>query len=446
MKRSKTIFTPLILVIGLTGCAGLPSDEGQLQNGDQVDAVQESVLAVPNIPASPDLNFAAFKPDSSLSKLIEPLSQTALIRSSAVQEARAMRSAVDAARLARRPRILPTGSASLTEPDASTVGISIEQMLWDGGRVEYRITQQELRYTSAILEAWAEQNDLVRSGLEAYINLMEADARLLHYSELASDLGALSKTIDSRFEGGVADRSESLKLAITLQEVARERLSVETEKRIAFANLNRLLPEGAQSTNGSGNFDVLAAACNRNWPNSEPPADARARLMAEGHRIQESIISARRFPRLVLAAGAAIGAAATPGVGLQIDASDMLGPGAKASIEAASAETDAALVFYNTQRIDSNRELEQLDVEYTSFASEQDALSGLVTRNVETYELFLEQVGASTVQVTDGIDLLREAANTRIQLVQTQAAIALNCVRSASLRGYLQPIGEFHER
>jgi hypothetical protein len=84
-----------------------------------------------------------------------------------------------------------------------------------------------------------------------------------------------------------------------------------------------------------------------------------------------------------------------------------------------------------------------LEAEHASLKAEERALRGLIAKNTETYRLFLEQVEAATVEIADGIGLFQEAADTRSQLAATQAAITRNCIRSASARGYLQPIGGF---
>jgi adhesin transport system outer membrane protein len=443
MKNTKKVASVIIIAFWASGCA--VSNVSEKENPNKASAAPDSVLAVPDIPPAPNSEFLAFKSKSSLAKLAEPLGETALVRSSAVQEARAARASKEAARAARLPRVRPTGSASLTEQNAVSLGLSLEQTLWDGGRTGGRITEQELRITEATLRAWADRNDFVRDGLEAYVSLAEANTKLAHQRQLNSDLSTLSQTLERRIEGGVADRGELLKLEIARQEVERENLSVETQKRTALANLVRLLPEGYSAPAKTDSLSNLAGACHRTWPETEPPTDAIVRLGAERAKINEKLTKSRRFPRLVLAAGAALGAATTPGVGVQIDASDMIGPGAKATVEAAKAETDAALVKYNGQRIETRSELEQLESEFESLRAEERALLGLVEKNVETYALFLEQVEAGKVEIADGIGLLRETAQTRNQLATARASIVTNCIRSAAMRGYLQPIGGFNE-
>lgn len=442
MHQKKFHWAVFAFPIVLAGCASLETAAPVDQDKPQGEAV-EPALVVPDMPPPPDSTFVALMPGSSLANITKPLAQTAIQRSSAIQVARAARASTRAIEASRLPQVRPTGSVSLNEPDSATVGIALEQTLWDAGRRNARLTEQELRYANAILEAWAEQNELVQSGLEAYVTLAEADAKLGNIQRLTEDLNRLSKTLNSRIEGGVADRGEALKIDIALQEVEREKLTTESQRRIAIADLASVLPSDQVPSRAAESLEKLIKVCNRNWPDTEPPADAIARLAAERQKVQEDLTRSRRFPRLVMAAGAAIGAAATPGVGVQIDASDMLGPGARATMEAAQAETSAALVRYNGQKIQTRSDLEQLEAEHASLKAEERALRGLIAKNTETYRLFLEQVEAATVEIADGIGLFQEAADTRSQLAATQAAITRNCIRSASARGYLQPIGGF---
>ena len=440
MKRDVLPLAAMVALIGLSGC-DMPDTPSETP-GSSTDVA--STLVVKDIPPGPDPAFKPLTPESSLARLSPELAKTALARSAAVQEARAARSSIAAARAARTPRVLPTGSADLTDGETATIGVSLEQSLWDGGRTSARITEQELRYTDATLRAWAEQNDLVRDGLEAYILFSEATAKSRTYSELASALEDLSVILTSRVEGGVADRGEQLQLDVALQEVRRERLSTASDRDIAAADLIRLLPPDITLPKPAGPTELIQA-CNPAWPKSEAPADAIARLRTERQKAAEELLRARRFPRLVLAAGAAIGAATTPGVGVQIDASDMLGPGAKATVDAARAETEAALVAYNRQKVESRSTLEQLEAEKASLQSEETALKDLIAKNRDSLQLYREQLEAGTIQITDGIALLQEISRAEIQLIEAQTAIALNCVRSAAFRGYLLPIGVIDE-
>lgn len=446
MKHRLFTACVVLMAIPLAGCGSLSSTEVSRSDVDtaELTPVQSSELGETPSPFDPD--YQPMAQSSALEQLRIALRATALVRSSAVQDARAASLAAKAQKSARRPRILPTGSAEFNGDTTTSIGISAEQVLWDGGRINARVTEQELRFTDATLRAWAEQNDVVRDGLEAYISLSQETEKLNLSRQLTKDLQQLAALLTSRVEGGVADRGESLKLDIALQEVRREEITARSRQGIAAADIDRVIPSGTK-TPAAAQSNALVQMCSRKWPDTEAPIDAIARLKIERAKISEDLTRSRRFPRLVLAAGSAVtnGALSTPGIGLRIDATDMLGPGGKSTIASAQAETEAASVSYMTRRIETRSELEQLQAEYSSLVSEVAELQALAKKNEETLALYHEQVEAGTIAITDGIVLLQEASRTRTQLVEAQASIAVNCIRIGSLRGYLVPIGAIND-
>ena len=422
----------MVFAFGLMGC----SSEGPARS----NAVKDPVLAVVEVPPGPDPSYAPFVAGSALAGLSPLLKEAALSRSAAAQEARGAKSSVSAAKAGNKPRILPTGSATLTGDREVSLGLSVSQVLWDGGRTRSKITEAELRITDAVLRSWSERSEFVRAGLEAFVEYSMQSERIELQAKLADDLENLSKLLDSRVQGGVADRSETLKLEVALQEVRRELLSAASGQKMAAAELQSLLPEG-KSIPEVPSPSSLMAACERAWPSTEAPQEALARLRAEQQKAAEEVLRTRRFPKLVIAAGAAIGSAATPGVGVQIDATDVIGPGAKDTITAAEAETAAALVSYHSQKVETRSKLDRLESEYETLKAEEVAMKSLIRVNEDNFSLYLEQVQAGTIQIADGISLLQEDARARYQLNETRSALARNCVNSNAIRGYLAEVG-----
>lgn len=420
------------MVFLLTSC----SSGVNVENGND----PTSRLAVKDIPPGPDPDYTAFKPGTELQGLVPQLEATARLRSAAAHEARAARSDVDAAKASRRPRITPTGTATLSDETSLTIGIAATQTLWDGGRTLARITEAQLRITEAVLRSWTERTEMVRAGLHAFIEYSRLTEKLAMETELSKNLDDLSVLIDSRLEGGVANRSETLKLQVALQQVNREKLSSESGIRMAAAELISLLPEGTPIPKAA-RVETLLSSCNRQWPMTETPNEALARLNAERKKSNEESLRARRLPKIVMAAGATLTGAAAPGVGVQIDATDVIGPGARDTIEAARAQTEAALVNYYSQRVTSERKLDELNAEYSVLISEEEAMRALIGVNEANFDLYLEQVEAGTIQIADGISLLQEDARARIQLTDVQAAIIANCVKMNAERGYLTSVG-----
>lgn len=382
---------------------------------------------------------------SRLADIAERLDQVAITRSSTLPEVQAAQAQLRALRFDRYPQIRPTASAPLTGGSAS-FGLNIEQLIWDGGRIRGRMTDAELKVAEASLRAWEERNSTVYNGLEAYENITRYEARLRSLAGLKADLDAISALLQTRMEGGVADRGELLRVNAAINSVERNSLADRSDLRQAQTDFSRLMAD----TQNMGSLSDLGSAtnqCSRSWPDTEAPADALARISLARAEVSENTVRAQRFPKVVLSGGTTYsqGGWSEPAIGIQLDASNMLGLGRGGTVDAASATTRAAEASYTLQKDETQADLARLEADFGGLRADVTSLRSLAQQGEATLDLYEEQLDVGSISLTDGIVLHRERVDTLISLIDAEADILLNCLRSSQRRGLLAPFGAIDE-
>ena len=383
--------------------------------------------------------YISLKPDTDFRRLAISLDAIAVERSAAVQEVRAAQSRLAARGFDRFPTIRPYGS--LSDDGDANLGVSIQQVIWDGGRREVRLADAELNVAEASLRAWTERNEDVFEGLAAFVDISRFNARLKAYDQLDRRYSTLADLLEVRAVGGVANRGELLRMNVARQELQREIVADNSALRQANSHLLRYLPEDFELPN-LGALEHAAATCDRNWPSSEPPLDAISRVQVNRSRLTERLTRAQRLPSLVLGASAAVAnttSSGTPGLSVNLDASDMLGLGAQSSIEATVLDAQASVASYQAQVRDTQTEFNRLEADLIDLRSGLQQLSRLQQSNRETVTLYEEQLEAGSIELTEGIALLREVTNTEIDILDFHGNILINCFQAAQFRGLLAP-------
>lgn len=396
---------------------------------------------------SPPTDFVSLQPHSPLHVLARTLDEAATARSAAVQEVRAAQARLQARHYDRFPQMRPTGSVALNHSSTASLGLSLQQVIWDGGRTSTRLGDAELGVAAAALRAWASRNEDVHEGLVAFIDISRLQARLRAYDTLDGELTALAELLDIRATGGVSDRGEALRMAVARQELQREIIQDTAALRRARTDLMRLMPSGI-AIDPLPDLAQSARMCRRAWPSSEAPIDALARLSVSRSRLAEDLVRARRFPSLVLGMGAAVTNVAngiTPGVNINLDASDMLGLGGARAIEAAELDSEAMLAAYQIQRETTQAELDRLEENYAESHTEFQQLRALQQANEGVISLYREQLNVGSIPLTEGIILYREVTNIKIAIINFHADVLNNCLRSAEIRGLLAPFRDFND-
>jgi outer membrane protein TolC len=409
----------------LVGCTPAPSPDAMTETEETV-----VVTRTPSI---------SLQPQSSLAVLAAKLDTVAITRSAAIQERRAAEAALSAAKFSRFPQLAPTGAAPLNSDADASLGLSLEQVIWDAGRIKAQLTDSELAVADAALRAWVERSEMVGDGLAAYVGISRFQARLDILAGLLNELKALDARLLVRAEGGVADRGERLRMAVALQEVLRAVISNESDLRQSKADLTQALDSENYPPNLT-NLNAAISMCQRNWPAMEAPADALSSVRLNRAKADEKLAGARRFPRIVVEAG--LSTLASPAVGLKLDADDMLGLGRKRALEAANATTQAAVVAHARQLDETRTDLARLEGDAQGFRADVEKLNELIATNQSTLELFREQLEAGSISITQGITIHQENSETLLSKVDLQARLLTNCLQSSELRGVLVPFGE----
>lgn len=439
------IFGVALLSISGVGCSELRL--ASETEGEGTQSVAETVEATAERSSGFDIlvERRSIPHESTLSPLVEELDRVAVERSVHLQNLQAALAERRAAEFGRYPRIVPTASLPVDGGDAS-IGVNIEQTVWDGGRTRTRLDDADLTIAEARVKTWQERNETIHSGLEAFVDIQRYSSRILVLSELQEDLDQLGDVLRVRVEGGVADRGEQLRMSLSLQEMQRDIVSDQAELRAVQAILARLVSPAAVPS-GVGLLGNAQSVCSRDWPVNEAPAVAEARVRLMQAEINYDAVRARRLPSLVLSAGSSYssGSLSDPSVSLSLDASDMLGLGRRGSIDSAAASRTGALRSYELQQEDTDAELQILEQDYLGYISDISQLEALQGTNAENLLLYQEQVVAGSIPVAEGISLYKESANTRLDLIDARARVIQNCLESARVRGTLAPFGVSNE-
>lgn len=436
--RYELILGPWLLILPfflVLGCSQARDPEANMQQ-----ALNGGIEEIPGV----DVERQTYGPDDVLGDNLITwavlLDSRATERSSAVQEYRAAEAFHRARRFDRYPQLRPSASAPLGGQANPTVALNIDQVLWDSGSTRARLSEAQLSIEAAQLQAWADRNSSVADGLAALVNIARLEARLDEIRRLDAELAAIENLFQARLEGGVSDRGELLRLGVAQQEIARQSVADSAALRQAYADLQELLPPGTAIDVPT--LSSLANHCHRGWPDREPLSDAIARTEAERAALAEQRTRSQRFPRLLLTSGTSNSGSgwSEPTIGLQLDASQMLGLGRRGDLEAAAARTRAAETSYSLQQEQTRAEIARQALNLEGLESDAASLQRLSEQSRAALELYEEQLDAASISLTDGIVLHREYTDTRLALYDIEANKLLNCLGSAEMRGLLAPI------
>ena len=443
-KRLRLLACALLLM-PILGCEKNRGPSSPQNDPDAATlAVSTEEPQVPAEPAAPPLrptSATILVEGSRLFELAGRLDQVAIAQSSALPKVQAAQAQLRALQFERYPQIRPTASAPLTVGSVS-LGLNIEQLIWDGGRLRGRMTDAEIKVAEASLRAWAERNAAVYDGLEAYVDIARYEARLAALTGLKEELDAILLLLQARAEGGVADRGELLRMNAALQSVDRRTVADRSALRQAQTDLSRL-SAGAANTASLSDLGTATSQCNRSWPDSEAPADALARVSLSRAEVSEDVVRARRFPRVVLSgvSNYSRDVWSEPAIGIQLDASDMLGLGRRSNVDTAIASTRAADAAYALQKDETQADLTRLEADYDGLRADATSLRSLVQQSEATLNLYKEQLDAGSIPLIEGILLHQERVDTLISIIDVEGDILMNCLRSSQRRGLLARFG-----
>ncbi len=433
LKGRTSIF--LIIYLAQSSCS---FDSGKYHDGNSITLGKIKEPNTESTSQNSDGASATKSPlNSQLAVISRALEQVALTQSTAAQDVTAAQATLLARKYDGYPQVVPRGSVFLGGGHTESIGVSIEQVIWDNGHNQARMQDASLQVEAANLRDWQYRNEIILEGVREFVEISRYSVRLTELHKLSQSLESIGDLLSIRLKGGVADRGEVLRLNTLLQSVKRRIIADNSKLRQAQMNLFELLPESEISP--LTDLDAAIRLCRRDWQYGEAPEDAIARVSLSRAQVQEKIVRTSRLPRIVLDAGVNFnsGNLDQPSIGIRLDANNILGPGRKGKIEAARASIRSAGISYYLQGKETKAELEALNSSYESLLSDAASLRALSKKNNDSIMLFKEQLDVGSILLTEGADLYREQTDTRIALIDVQANTLINCLTSSQKRGLL---------
>ncbi|SFJ31608.1 Outer membrane protein TolC [Celeribacter neptunius] len=348
-----------------------------------------------------------------------------------------------AAEFERFPKLVPAvnvpvaNSSSAEASNDPSIGITLEQTLYDFGQTRMRLERADSDIEAKRIEVWSERNDAVLNGLLAAVDAARLTQQLTMFHDLEKLLLKLEQRLEARTSGGVAGKGETLLITSALQKAQADTIRAQTDLRAAQSQLARLLP--ANQPAPALSLSAARKMCRRDLPQTTAPRVAMATVSLVQAETDSRLIRGKRFPRIVAQAGASMTTAGSPAtsIGIQLDTTNMLGLGQGKVIESYDANVEARKRALAQANEDIATELDQHRMEFRGFLDSEQQLQTLVASKAETLALFDDQIAAGRLSLTDGIDLYREDADMRIQLLDIRANIVANCLQTAAILGTL---------
>ncbi|WP_306045128.1 TolC family protein [Nioella sp. MMSF_3534] len=427
----------LAIVITMSACSNTTLFSGR-QNVELLDresapapSLQEGLLHEDNPPSG-------ILEGSSLWDLATIIDSAAIERSAALHDVQAARANLAATRFERYPQIRPSASVPLTGSGQPQAGLYVDQLLWDGGRTRAQIGIAELDLFEAETSAFIERNDFLIDGLFHVSDYLRLQARLDVNRTYEFELVRLMNIVEDRVDGDVSDRGEYLRLNAMLQGVRRQLASDRALLTQAESELNRITGTSSWTQEIPSHSEV-AEMCRVVGRDGHSLDVVQAQINAQRAELQQAATASRRVPRLVAEAGTAYSATglSEPTFGIRLDASDLLGFGRRHIMSASESNVSASRRNVAISEIEADARLEAWLSEHNARTVEIRQLEEIHENNRETIELYLEQVEAGVIQVSDGIDFYREQVETQISLIEARMHQFNTCLQISWMQGRL---------
>lgn len=433
--------TTLLIGIALTlsGCS--QSETDTLAHTSTI------ATAVATMPAREDRHqFAVSSPKAAvptrttLGRLAQKIDTEFLQKAGAVQELAAARRRYEGAKFERYPTITPTASLPVSGEDAS-IGVVAEQTLWDFGATQSRITDAYLNIHGKRAELWIARNEVVFDGLNAFLEITRINQRADVYRNLEKGLSTLDVLLELRASGGVSDRGEVLRLISAQQEIQRDMIRDQASLNEAMAKLSSLVTSGGKLP---AIADLRAARnmCAREGLHPNMPEIVLAEIALAKAQNSQRLTQSNRYPRIYAEGGLSRTTNGTNNrtLGIRLDARNMLGLGRAQELQAVDADVEGARLAYEKTKESVATEFAQYAVEYVGLIASEKTLNALVKSRVETIALYREQIEAGSMDLPQGIDFMREHADTILLLYDVEMDIVKNCLSLSLKRGALAQI------
>jgi adhesin transport system outer membrane protein len=279
---------------------------------------------------------------------------------------------------------------SLTSLGSLVANLVVDQVIFDNGRKkgerEFAVADVEV----AAVALAADTNERVRTGLDLYINAVEA--REMHRLAIgrAKDIGHFEWVMQQRVQGGVSDNSDLFILRQKLLEINAIRSASTETATTAIAELNAMSIGDLSNIRGTSSLPVSAGLAQ---PLSVTQAEAeKIRAIASA-----KVDRAGQLPGL--SAGGTVGEDSTFGLNISTDSLLNLGTGDR--LKAIEATREAAGRRVAQAHEDANRQLRKFEGQIASKERQAAEASGLTAQAKKNLDLFQAQYDAGQRQVMD---------------------------------------------
>lgn len=395
------------------------------------------------LPAWAQLTAATKSPDLDLVVLM----RLALDRYPSIaarrQEYAAAQGALDGARWQRYPSVSVSGAA-LGSNGAAPSTISVQQVLWAGGRIEAGIAAADARRLAANSATLVEEQSVLERTAAAYVELQRQQARLVASQDNVRRHEELYGLIARRVGQEVSSAADSALAMARLAQARAERQQILAAMGNARAALQSLSGEAVRGVVALDaptlGFDSLQEAMTA--AENFSPEIARQRSLANAATSDLEVRKGLLLPSLA----ARVEHLRNPVIGIHSSTDRALlafefQPGAGLSALSAVQEAEArrlgALSAVEGSRLDLEQKLNSAWIEAQSSSSQREPLRVLARTNVSIVDSFLRQYRVGRKSWLDVLNAQREAVQARYSLADIDAQALLGALRVRLVTGVL---------
>lgn len=362
---------------------------------------------------------------------LKTLLQNALTRHPAIatrrQEAAAARGVLAGAEWQRYPSLSVQGAA-LSSSSGLPVTVSVQQVLWSGGRVEGSIAAADARVLAANAATLSEEQSILERTILAYAELQRQQARLEASQDNVRRHEDLYALISRRVGQEVSSAADSALAAARLAQARAERQQILAAIGNARTLLQALSGDPVRSVNALDapalGFDSVAAALVAAEQFS--PEIAKQRLLADAAEADLQVRKGQLMPTLA----ARLEHLRNPNAGFRSNTDRALlafeftpgaGLSALSAVQEAEARRLAALSAIDGARLDLEQKLNSAWIDAQASVIQREPLRLLARTNAAIVDSFLRQYRVGRKNWLDVLNAQREAVQASYSLADIDA-------------------------
>ena len=359
------------------------------------------------------------------------------------QEYAAAQGALDGARWQRYPSVSVSGAA-LGSNGAAPSTISVQQVLWAGGRIEASISAADARRLAANSGTLVEEQNVLERTVAAYVELQRQQARLMASQDNVRRHEELYGLIARRVGQEVSSAADSALAMARLAQARAERQQIFAAIGNARATLQSLSGEGVRGVIALDAPTLGFASLEQAMTAAEnfSPEIARQRSLANAATSDLDVRKGLLLPSLA----ARVEHLRNPIIGIHSSTDRALlafefQPGAGLSALSAVQEAEArrlgALAAVEGSRLDLEQKLNSAWIDAQSSASQREPLRVLARTNLAIVDSFLRQYRVGRKNWLDVLNAQREAVQARYSLADIDAQALSGALRVRLVTGAL---------